>query len=311
MFRRMLVPLDGSELAEVALPYAEKLAGKLGAEITLIHVREPADSQYHHMHQFYIDRMTELTRQGAESYLDLPKEGAIAVNSLMPVGHPAEHIVEYAEKEDIDLVVMATHGWSGIRRWVLGGVAEKVLRATSRPVALIRAKGARADVREGSLLDKALIPLDGSGEGEAVVPYVEGLASRLGAEVVLLHVIPPAAPVYAIPGQTFQFPHSQADVELAKAGAEAYLEGVGARLKDKGIAVTTVVRVGNVADEVIKVTDETGADLVAMSSHGMSGVGRWAFGSTADKVLRAGSTPVLLARSSGAGTERHDAGLGD
>lgn len=296
MYKRILIPLDGSELAEVALPYATYLAGKLGSETTLILVNEPGDSQYHRMHQFYIERMVDITKNSIERYPDRPGKKAVKVNSAILEGHPAEHIVDYAEARNIDLIVMATHGKSGIRRWVLGSVADKVMSATNRPVMLIRGEGARPDAHKRGLLNKMLVPLDASKESEAVLPYVKEVASKLKAKVVLLHVVPPASTVYAIPGATMQFPYTQADVEMSKMQAEDYLNGVGSEVKSKGISVVPEVRIGSAAGEIIDAADDIDADITVMSSHGISGIGRWAFGSTVDKVLRAGTTPLLLVR---------------
>ena len=147
MYERILVPLDGSQLAEVALPYAEELAGRLGSEVTLVYVRESTEDLDHHMHQFYLERMVESTKLAAASYAKKPDK-AVQVKSVVLVGNPAERIVEYADKEDTGLIALATHGRCGITRWALGSVANKVVRATRRPVALIRASGARADVRK-------------------------------------------------------------------------------------------------------------------------------------------------------------------
>lgn len=300
MYEKILVPMDGSELAEVALPYAEELAGRLGSEVILLHVCEQTQAQYHHMHQLYIQDMVTATKQGAKKYLEKPGAQAITVSSAVLDGHPAEKIVDYAEEQGIDLIVIATHGWSGVRRWVLGSVADKVVRATKRPVALIRARGTHFhNVPDVGTMNKILVPLDGSKESEAVLPYVEELASRLKGELTLLHVVPPASPVYAIPGETAQIPYTQAEVELLKTDAGSYLEKMTKALKEKHIKAKFVVKVGNTGQEIIKLADEVHADLVAMSTHGWSGVTRWALGSTADKVLNGGNTPLLLVRSPG------------
>ncbi len=303
MYGKILVPLDGSELAEVALPYAEELAGRLGSEVILLHVCESAEAQYHHMHQLYIQNMVAATKRGAQKYLENADAEAIKVRAAILDGHSAGQIVDFADEQDVDLIVIATHGWSGIRRWVLGSVADKVVRSTKRPVALIRAKGVHHHELEKSAMSKMLIPLDGSKESEAVIPYVEELASRLKGEVVLLHVVPPASPVYAIPGETAQFPYTQAEVELLKVDAGKYLEKVTNALEDKHIKVRFEIRVGNTAHEIIKLADEIHADLVAMSTHGWSGITRWALGSTADKVLNGGNTPLLLVSSPGVSTK--------
>ena len=293
MYEKILVPLDGSELAEVALPYAEELAGRLGSEGTLLYVSESAEDQYHHMHQFYLQKMVEATKRGADRYLGKPEGKAIKVESATVVGNPAEEIVDYADKEDIGLIVMATHGRSGIRRWSLGSVADKVVRATKQPVALIRAKGARPDVREKGMLNKALVPLDGSKESEAVIPYIEELASRLKGEVTFLRLLKPD---YYVMNEA-----QLKQRESLRASAKDYIEKVAAQSKQKGIAAKAEFRevmAGTEAEEIIKLTDEIDVDIVAMSTHGQSGVSRWALGSCADKVLYAGNTPLLLVRVS-------------
>lgn len=299
MYEKILVPLDGSALAEVALPYAEELAGRLGSEVTLAYVSESAEDQYQHMHQFYIQKIVETTKQGAERYLEKPQGRTIKVKSAILFGNPAEKIVDYADKEDVGLIVMATHGQSGIRRWALGSVADKVVRATQRPVVLIRAKGSRPDVREKGILNRALVPLDGSKEGEVIIPYIKELASKLRAEVILLQVI--AIGYQAITAEGYEYVmFSEQQMASDKAFAKGYLDKVGARLRRKGVAAKSEVRFGNAAEEIINLAGKIHADVVAMSTHGRSGVGRWVFGSVSERVLHEGGTPLLLVRAPGA-----------
>jgi len=160
MFERILVPLDGSELAEVALPYAEELAVRLGSRITLLYVSEPPDDQYH-MHFFYMQRMAQSVGKGAETRTRQIAKKEIKANWEILMGYPAEQIVKYADAEKISLIVISTHGRTGIGRWAIGGVAYKVVKAASQPVLLIRATGACSDMREKDILDKVLVPLDG------------------------------------------------------------------------------------------------------------------------------------------------------
>ena len=295
MYEKILVPLDGSELAEVALPYAEELAGRLGSQISLLYVSESPEDHYQRMHQFYIEKTAETTKEGAGRYIEKPEGKAIKVESRILVGNAAEEIVEYASKEDICLIVMATHGRSGISRWALGSVADKVVRSTERPVGLIRAKGARPDVREKGILNKVLVPLDGSKEGEAVMPYIEELSSRFKAEIVLLQVLSTSYQAIASEGYGY-VTYTDKQIESDKASARDYLEKAGARLKQKSVTVKSEVRLGIAAEEIIKLADEMYADVVAISTHGRSGIGRWAFGSVADRVLHEGNTPLLLVR---------------
>jgi nucleotide-binding universal stress UspA family protein len=298
MYDKILVPLDGSELAEIALPYAEELAGILGSEVILIQVSESTEDKHYHTHELYMEKMVEDTKQRVQRYVDKP----VKVESVHLIGHAAEQIVDYADKEKIELIVMATHGRSGIRRWFLGDVAAKVVRATERPVALIRAKDTRPEMRQKRLLNKALVTLDGSKLSEAVIPYIGELASKLKVEVILYRVVASTYFVYSVPGDAVERPYSPEDMQMIIMKAQGYLETAGAELRDKGINVRYEVGFGIAAEEIIRFAEEIQADMVAMSTHGHSGVTRWALGSTADKVLHAGNTPVLLVRASGAAT---------
>jgi nucleotide-binding universal stress UspA family protein len=294
MYERILVPLDGSGLAEVALPYAEQLARRLGSDIYLIYVSESAEVPQHYVHRFYLQKIGEATKEGARRVVGESAGKAIKIEPTVLVGHPAEEIVDYADKEDVSLIVMATHGRSGIRRWALGSVAEKVVRATDRPVALIRAKSGHAEVREKGAVNKVLVPLDGSIRGEAAIPYVEELAAKLKAEVTLVQVVPP---IYLTPNT-----EQLKEQELFRLSAEDYINKVAAQFKHKGVTAKAELRevaVGTAAEEIIKLADEICADLVAMSTRGRTEVGPWAFGSVADRVLRHGNTPLLLVRPRG------------
>ena len=303
MYERILVPLDGSELAEAALPYAEELAGQLGSEVILIHAYESDDEKHRRMHQLYLQKVVEATKRGVRNRLGAGVEKEVRVDSALLVGHPAEQIVDYADRENVGIILMATHGRSGIKRWVLGNVAAKVARATKGPVALIRVdeKGLKASKK--AKIRNIILPLDGSKESEAAIRPVEELASKLKAHVVLLHVIPPTYFVYSIPGETVEMPFTPEDMQRSQEKAEHYLETVAAAFKNRDIDVRTQVIVGTAAEEILSLADEVPADMVAMSTHGRSGISRWAFGSIADKILHAANTPVLLIRESGGGTK--------
>jgi nucleotide-binding universal stress UspA family protein len=302
MYKRIVVPLDGSELAEAALPYAEELAARLGSGITLIHVYESDDEKHHRMPELYIQKMVETTKRGVKKRLPAGRKEGVQAGSALLAGHTAEQIVDYADREGAGLIVMATHGRSGIRRWVLGNVASKVARAAKMPVFLIRIDSAPPQAKAGTLLNKVLLPLDGSKQSESAVPQVEELAQGLGAEVVLLHVIAPTYHVYSIPGESVEMTFTPEDMERFRAKSRQYLETVAEAFKRRGISTTTEVAIGRAADEIMRLSEEMSPDLIAMSTHGRSGIGRWAFGSVADKVLHASNTPVLLVRSSGDAT---------
>ena len=207
MYKRMLVPLDGSELAEVVFNYAKEFAGRLDLEVVLLYVSTPAEEEFLPMHRAYIEHAADIVRrqsQEVQEKTDIqPGSKAVEARGELVVGHPAEEILRYADENTIDLILMATHGRSGIRRWAMGSVADKVLRASKVPVLLVR-----AGIPDEIVYDKwprrtILAPLDGSELAESVLPHVEALAKQRGTElvdVVLLRVCePPALPSYSIP----------------------------------------------------------------------------------------------------------------
>ena len=306
MYKRLLVPLDGSELAEVALPYAEELAEKLDSEVILINVRAPGEDPANPEHRVYLSKMAATTEQDIKKSPYLPPGEKVKVDSVI-IGspglltHSAEEIVDYAEKQNISLVVMATHGRTGVKRWALGSTADKVVRASKSPVLLIRAN---ADVRKNAGLDKILVPFDGSKQSETILSHIESLASKLKARVILVHVVERLHHIYPVAGGMDYYggigivkvPYTEEELKPLKAGAAEYLQKVSGKLMAEGIKTSYQVKVGSAGEEIIKAEEEMGVDMVAMSTHGQSGFSRWEHGSIADKVLRAGNTPLLLVR---------------
>ena len=299
MYKKVMVTLDGSDLAEVALPCAEEISGRLGAELILAGVSEAHIPRYQHIYRNYLAYGSEAAAKRVKEHYGAK---AARVVPLLLTGHAAEEIIDYAEKNDVDLIVMATHGYSGVRRWALGSIADKVVRRTSKPVLLIRAKDARPAVGEKDLCTRAVVPLDGSILAEVALPYVKELVSPLAppskAEISLLHVIsPPQVGAAVAIGET---PHEIDDEGLRRIKNQArdYLDQVGRPLWGKGVVVRSEVRVGKAADEIIKFANKVGAGVVIMSTHGRSGLDRLVLGSVTNRVLRGANIPVMLVRPS-------------
>ena len=141
MYQRILVPLDGSDRAELALPFAEELAAKLGSEIILLCVSDSAEAEDYAKHEIYLEQITEAVKRAAKKLLTNPEQ-KVSIRSAVTIGLPAQEIVDYAEQVAVSLIIMATHGRTGVSRWALGSVAEKVMRASTRPVLLVRVPGA-------------------------------------------------------------------------------------------------------------------------------------------------------------------------
>lgn len=278
MYSKVVVPLDGSPLAEVALPYAEEIAGKMDSEMILLSVLASEEPEEYQTHYTYTKKIIEQTQRQVEKYHDDEKNGAIKIGAATRVGSPAEGILNYISNSRTCLTVMATHGRSGVSRWAVGSVADKIVRATIRqPLLLIRAKGIHPDVRAKRIIKKALVPLDGSENSEAVIQPITEIALRLQMEILLLRVV--------------QKNHPNGN------GTEEYLKEWCLRLEDKGISAGYAVRTGAPADEIIGLADEVASDLVAMSTRGQTTVGLWPLGSVAQKVLLGGNTPLLMIKA--------------
>ncbi|MFC1967118.1 universal stress protein [Chloroflexota bacterium] len=278
MYEKIVVPLDGSELAKSALPYAEELAAGMGSDIILFSVLDSEEADARQKHQDYIERVTGAIEKRAARRAGDSGDKQIKVGTASRSGDAAEGIVSYANRgSGSKMVVMATHGRSGISRWALGSVADKVVRTSIRqPLLLIRANETSPPANGRGILHKALIPLDGSVASETVLPYISGLVAKFKMEITLLQVVSPDEPD---------------DLD-----AGDYLANTCRLLREDGITAEHVIKEGSAADEIIKLADELSVNMVAMSTHGRSGISRWMLGSVAQKVLLGGNKPLLLLR---------------
>lgn len=305
MLSRLLVPLDGSALAERALTWATALAKRTRGELLLLRVVPPTPAP---VSAGEIPRLERKLIEAAQRYLDqcASRITGVQVRTRVALGDPASVIVATAEEERHDLVVMGTHGRDDLQRWLLGSVADRVVRSVTGPVLLITPgasdplpallAGARAPGR-------LLVPLDGSPLAESILPVAGELATALDAELLLLRVTPPLADVAPL----VPVPDFYVGVDLVAVQAEIereetdYLEGVAERLRAKGQRVSTLRRTGAPAETIVAVAEQEGALLIAMSTHGRSGIGRWALGSVASRVLHTTGVPLLLRRATPVG----------
>jgi nucleotide-binding universal stress UspA family protein len=297
VFEKIIVPLDGSKLAEAALPYAEEFAAKLGSELILINVIEPNDNRSENMLRYYLGNIADDAKAGAEERLTSPGPKEVKVETRVLKGNPAEEIVSFADRMEGANIVMATHGESGITRWALGSVADKVTRATIRPVTVIRAKTSGPQVHGKCPLNTLLAPLDGSKGSEATLPYVVELAAKLKAQVTLLEILK----------LNYISPNMEHVDMLNSMRKEAndYLAGIANSLKQKGLEAKSEVveALGDESEEIIKYTQKNCMDVIVMATHGRSGPRRWVLGSVTNKVLREGSSPLMIVRTPGAFTD--------
>ncbi|MFC2014906.1 universal stress protein [Chloroflexota bacterium] len=306
MYRRMLIPLDGSVLAEVVLTYARELAGRLDIDLTLLHISSPAANSIIPMQQAYVQHTAEaLQKQVRNIQKDSglkPKGRLVKAKGELVEGYPAEEILRYAEENDIDLILLATHGRSGLKRWSIGSVAGKVLGASKIPVWLIPTgipEEITYDQWSGITL---LVPLDGSELAESVLSHVEVIAGQRSKEkinVVLLRISePPAMPTYFgtdISGVTIDWgDYARQETIRRKNSAEKYLDKVEKKLKERNISAAAKVIEGKANDEIVDYANKNPHSIVIMATHGRSGLSRLVYGSVAANLLHGISSPVLL-----------------
>jgi nucleotide-binding universal stress UspA family protein len=297
MYTKILVPLDGSATAEAVLPYAEALAAGFKTAVELLSVIDIGAMTTHltadKVHN--LDTLIATEEKHSASYL----ENVAKIFSRFPTqcrvvrGKPAETILETTSQDRDTLIAMATHGRSGATRWLLGSVAEKVLRGTTNPLFLVRAAVAKAAPQR--IINSIVVPLDGSSLAEQILPMVANWAQALDVEVTLIRAFEfPASAYY---GSEAYLPSYDALREEARKEAAAYLKEKADSLVGEGVrTVSTLTIEGSAAGEIISYAQTAPRAVIAMSTHGRSGVRRWILGSVTEKVVRHGDDPVLVVR---------------
>jgi nucleotide-binding universal stress UspA family protein len=300
MFEKILVPLDGSPLAQSVLPYVMALAKGFHSRVILFHVAETALDHEAPEQKAYADETVERVRPLAENYLagvadEFRKEG-IDVETKVVKGRAAAQIVEHADKEDVRLIALSTHGRSGLARLVMGSGIDKILRACEQPVLLVRPRDEGAGGEAAGRLSKIIVPLDGSNAAEAALPFAEELAKALGLEVILIQVIGIETTVHFGSMAPDSWPVPSDVLQQMDVVASGYLTGLAKQLKARGLTVQWEVLRGAAGSRIVEFAKETPDSLVTMTTHGRSGFRRWVMGSVADKVVRHTGEPVLVMR---------------
>jgi nucleotide-binding universal stress UspA family protein len=302
MASQILVPLDGSPLAEQALSCAAMLGQGLPAELVLFRAVSVAADDREVLAKAGVETealLAQLETEAKDYLVGLAKQlvnQGLSTSHVVERGPAAEAILDYSAQMDILQIVMATHGYSGIKRWTHGSVAERVVQATSVPVLLVRAqeKDAATGWQKPTQCRRILVPLDGSGMAEQVLPTATSVARALDAELCLFQV--PIVHAYGwLTGEWFL--PVQGVLATAEQDADAYLSHVAGRLREQNLRVATATMIGSVAASIVEYAEANQVDLIAMCTHGRTGLARWTLGSVADHVLRAGSTPILLVRA--------------
>lgn len=278
----ILVPTDFDEGAEHAEEFAVSLAERLGARLTLLHVlRHPAYA-YAERTAPPLDDLAPRAQDALDAARARIARRVARVETALARGAPWEAIVEQARARGAGLIVMGTHGRRGLPRLVLGSVAEKVLRTSTVPVVTVPARPRS--------LGSVLVATDFSEPAARACDLAIALASKVDARVTLVHV-------YAIPSTSYATWMTAPMTEIERS-VRAALDAAAGRLRERGAKVDVALRLGVAPNEILALAREVHADLIAMGTHGHRGLSAALLGSTAERVLRAASVPVLTVRES-------------
>lgn len=280
VFKKLLVPLDGTAQSAVALSLARTIARATRAVVILLEVVPP--------------RMVgagAAARTARKTLPDVAHElgaGELRVASVVrEAAAPGDVILQEAAERGVDLIIMATHGRGGLTRTVLGSVAERVVVDSPVPVLLLRPGGHRV-----TRIQRLLVPVDGTPKGALALGLAVPFAKATGARIVLLQVVPRGLEFAALEGNVIDL---VADDE-ALAGAGQYVSGLADRLQRAGLTAEGRAVVGLPSETIVRTATELEADVIVMSTHALTGPARAVLGSTADEVVRTGDRPVLLVR---------------
>lgn len=294
-YRKILLPLDGSPLAEHVLQHIAWLAAPATTELILVNAIESwryalADGQ------FAWSDLAAALRSDAEVYLAAQRQQlqrlGYQVTTSVVEGDAAQVILDLAQTAGADLIAMSTHGRVGFTRWALGSVAERVLHGAQIPVFLVRAAMAP---RTGKL-QTILLPLDGSATAEQALAEAQALALANDAHILLFQVIQRLDEG----SQRLLFKNEaagKAALAAERAQIESYLAQIALKLEEAGVASSYRIAVDDPDRAICDMTKNKKVDLLVMGTHGRTGMRRWVYGSVANKVLRGASCPLLLVRT--------------
>jgi len=295
MFKSLLVPLDGSRLAESALPAAAYLAQNLAIPVTLVHVLEHnAPAEVHGEHHL-TDKdeaytyLNEVALRAFPSGVDVERH--VHTSEVSNVAVSIErHVVEL----NSDLVVMCTHGRSGVHNFLFGSIAQQVIALGKTPVLLIQPS--ISDKDKTFNCKRILVPLDGNPDHEQALPLVAELAQACSSSIHLVMVVPTlgtlsgekAATARLLPGAT------SALLDLTQEGAEKYLQQHISELRDQEIGITTEVARGDPITAIVRTQTKMNVDLIALGTHGKTGTDAFWSGSLTPKIASRTDIPLLL-----------------
>jgi nucleotide-binding universal stress UspA family protein len=294
MLNHILAPLDGSSLAECTLPHIVALARVFDARITLLQIVTRHESDLAMGAMSPLDWQMRCAEANAyvHGVAERLEERGLDVETVVTEGQAATDIVEYAHKHDVELIVLSSHGRSGLSEWGISSVVQKVVLRAHVPIYIVRAYGASAPDLEGLTYRQILVPLDGSQRAEYAVSAATTLAKAFGAGLLLAHVVrrPEVPRRVPLNDEERQLVERLIEVNLAK--AEQYMADVESHSPE---GAEIMVRVADSsAVELHRIVDERGVDLMVLSAHGYSGEPSWPYGSVSLNLIFYGTSTLLI-----------------
>lgn len=314
MFQRILVPLDGSERAEQAIPLAARLAHASGGSLFLVRVVETMREVrvYSPLTTAYLQEVEERERTEAMDYL-AEKAAAnefadIKMHRAVVSGSTPSMLLQVAQQEHIDLIVLCSHGYTGFKRWALGSVAQKIVRQSPIPVLLLREQ--HLNLKEKGVQPvRAAVALDGSPFAEAALlpaaHLVAALSSPAQGELLLLHVVemPTEREERACQQRGLDVDLRQAISRAADDSLQAARMNLLRELSGEPLVhiAWSVIENGDIAHALIQAASEgkragiqQPSDMLALTTHGRGGIQRWVLGSVTERVLQGSTLPLLV-----------------
>ncbi len=302
--RSIMVPLDGSNFAEQALPTACAIADRTGARLRLVLVHqqpniplEPASASLYSSTELAVHKAERQYLQRTRSRLQA--DGWV-VSIATASGAIAPALIEHAREIEADLIVMSTHGRGPLQRLWLGSVADGMVRAAEVPVLLVRPSEDESIRTAVHPIQRILVPLDGSTLAEEVLKPAAALARAWGAEIDLVQVVQPVLLAVDPPMLLPSIVPSAYDAELTaleRDRAQDYLHDIAERYSKRGVRMSSAACIGrDPIETLLELAQPSRYGLIALATHGRGGLRRLAMGSVADKLVRAAAVPVLVCR---------------
>lgn len=295
MFEHILLPLDGSSLAERVLPHAVTLSSAFGSKLTLLRIVHQEDRENQHRMVNPMD--WQMRKSTADAYLQSVQkrlgERGLACDIHIDEGRPAEQIIKFAKEQDVNLIILSSHGSSGPSAWNINSTVQKVLLRAFMPVMIVRAYQETQPDLEAVTYERLFLPLDGSKRAECILPLAESICKPQKSKVFLAHIVEEPK----LPRQTPVTKEIKSLItqlrEINIKEAEKYFENIKNHFPMED--VESIIESSKEPTAALhNIIDRENIDLVLLSAHGYSGENRWPYGKIALNFIAYGTTPLII-----------------